>query len=95
MKPMSPLQPMRAPERWWPEALGDHPHSSGGQNDVRYVYFADKKRLVVDAGDGKNRVYDTGDHDITGVQQHQDGSSKKLTFTSQHGEMDLEKLSRA
>ncbi|MEO6003252.1 MAG: hypothetical protein ABIZ04_10275 [Opitutus sp.] len=94
MKPMSPMKPMQAPERWWPEALGESPDSAGGQNEARYAFFGDKKRLAVDVGDGSVRVYDTGDHRISGVQQHQAGGSKKLTFTSQHGEMDLEKLPR-
>ena len=94
MKPMAPMKPMIAPERWWPEGLGENPNSAGGQNETRYAFFGDRKRLAVDVGDGNAQVYDTADHRITGVQQHQDGGGRKLTFTSQHGEVDLEKLKR-
>ena len=89
---MAPMKPMSAPERWWPEELGESPNSAGGQNDTRYAFFADRKRLAVDVGDGNVKVYDTGDHRISGVQQHQSGSTRKVTFTSQHGEVDLAKL---
>ena len=92
MAPMKPMQPMQAPERWWPEALGQQPNSAGGQNQTRYAFFADKQRLAVDSGDGKVLVYDTADHRISGVQQAQSGNGRKLTFTSQHGELDLATL---
>jgi hypothetical protein len=92
MKPMAPMKPMQAPERWWPENLGEQPSSAGGQNQTRYAFFADKRRLAVDTGDGKVSLYDTADHQISGVQQSQSGSGGKLTFTSQHGEMDLATL---
>jgi hypothetical protein len=94
MKPMAPMAPMRAPERWWPEGLGDNPNSAGGQNRARYAFFGDKKRLAVDLGDGDVEVYDTGEHRISGVQQHQSGNGKKVTFTSQSGEVDLDSLNR-
>ncbi len=92
MKGMKPMAPMKPPERWWPEELGEHPNSAGGQNEARYAFFADSRRLAVDAGDGKVQVYDTGDHRISGVQQHQGGGGRKVTFTSQHGEVDLASL---
>jgi hypothetical protein len=91
MRPMAPMKPMQAPKRWWPETLGDQPSSAGGQNDTRYAFFADKQRLAVDEGDGNVKLYDTGDHRISGVQQSQGGGGK-LTFTSQHGEVDLATL---
>ncbi|MEO6569020.1 MAG: hypothetical protein ABIO94_09690 [Opitutaceae bacterium] len=50
------------------------------------------QRLAVDRGDGKALLFDTGDHRISGVQQHQDGGGRKVTFTSQHGKVDLETL---
>jgi len=92
MKPMKPMEPMKAPERWWPEDLGEDPNSAGGQNETRYAFFGNQRRLAVDTGDGKVRVYDTSDHRISGVQQHQSGSGRKTTFTSQHGEVDLATL---
>jgi len=92
MKPMEPMKPMQPPQRWWPEDLGENPNSSGGQNETRYAIFGDKHRLAVDTGDGKIQVYDTGDHRISGVQQQQSGGGKKVTFNSQHGEVDLAAL---
>jgi len=93
MKPMEPMKPMKAPERWWPETLGEQPSSAGGQNETRYAFFSDKQRLAVDTGDGNVKLCDTGDHHISGVQQGQGGG--KLTFTSQHGEIDLATLEPA
>ena len=95
MSPMKPMEPMKAPERWWPEELGENPNSAGGQNETRYAFFGDQQRLAVDTGDGKVQVYDTGDHRISGVQQHQSGGGRKVTFTSQHGEVDLATLKPA
>ncbi len=95
MKPMAPMKPMSPPKRWWPENLGDSPNSSGGQNEARYAFFGDKKRLAVDLGDGKIKVYDTGDHSISGVQQQQGGGKRGVVFTSQHGAVALDKLKPA
>jgi hypothetical protein len=61
MSPMKPMAPMKAPEQWWPEELGEHPNSAGGQNETRYAFFGDHKRLAVDTGDGKVQLYDTGE----------------------------------
>jgi hypothetical protein len=98
MKPMSgmkPMEPMEAPVRWWPEELGAEPHSAGGQNEVRYAFFGDQQRLAVDTGDGKVQVYETEDHRISGVQQHESSSGRKVMFTSQKGEVDLATLKPA
>jgi hypothetical protein len=95
MKPMAPMKPMSPPKQWWPAALGDSPNSSGGQNEARYAFFGDKKRLAVDLGDGKIKVYDTGDHIISGVQQQQGGGKRDLVFTSQHGVVALDELKPA
>jgi hypothetical protein len=92
MKPMAPMKPMSPPKRWWPADLGDSPNSSGGQNEARYAFFGDKRRLAVDLGDGKVKVYDTGDHQISGVQQQQGGGKRDLAFSSQHGSVALDKL---
>ena len=97
MKPMSgmkPMTPLKAPERWWPDELGEHPDSAGGQNDTRYAFFVEKKRLVLDLGNQHFELYDTADHRISAVQQDQRGGSRKVTFTSQHGQVDLAQLKR-
>lgn len=76
-------------DHWWPAGLGT-PASSGAQNNLRYAYFPDTARLVVDHS-GKIVVYNTLDHRITGVSQQQD-SGQKIQFTSQYGRIDLQKL---
>ena len=68
--------------RWWPAELGA-PTSTGAQNGVRYAYFDASSRLAVEQ-DGRLTLYDTGDHRIHGVAQHQ-GGDRSLVFTSQRG----------
>src|SRR5450432_1363042 len=75
---------------WWPADLG-HPSSSGGQNDGRYAYFPDARRLAISRS-GQITVYDTLDHSIGGVQQQQGGSSGSLSFSSQFGTFGVESL---
>jgi hypothetical protein len=94
MKPMAPMAPLDAARRWWPEGLGENPSAAGGQNETRYAFFGAKRRLALDLGDGHVQVYDTGDHRISGVQQHQSGGGRKVTFTSQSGPVDLDALPR-
>lgn len=74
---------------WWGADLG-RPASSGSQNGMRYAYFPQSRRLAVDAGSGVT-VYDTLDHQIGGVSQQQSGSGT-LSFTSQHGPVQLSSL---
>ncbi|PRY68255.1 hypothetical protein [Halomonas ventosae] len=74
---------------WWPAGLGT-PNATGEQNGLRYAYFAQARRLVVQSED-VIRVHDTLDHRIGGIAQQQ-GSRSRLTLTSQHGEIDLATL---
>ncbi len=74
---------------WWPDGLGQ-PASSGSQNDARYAFFPDSRRLAIETG-GRVTLYDTGDHQIGGVSQQQ-GSSRSLSFTSQYGPVRLDDL---
>ncbi|HEV7578781.1 MAG TPA: SHOCT domain-containing protein [Caldimonas sp.] len=74
---------------WWPEGLGS-PASAGAQNDVRYAWFAAPRRLAIER-DGQVTLYDTLDHRIGGVAQQQSATST-LTFTSQHGDVDVDRL---
>jgi hypothetical protein len=84
-----PEPPGRAAGQWWPAELGS-PNGSGGQNQVRYVYFNAARRLAVDLN-GHVTVYDTLDHQIGGVSQQQGGGSS-LTFTSQYGTVGVSSL---
>lgn len=92
MSPMKPMEPIKPVKRWWPEDLGDHPNSAGGQNALRYAFFGDRQRLILDKGDGVMRTYDTGHHRVSGVQQQQQGDRQKVVFTSQEGQLDLATL---
>ena len=75
---------------WWPGDLGS-PSSSGGQNDSRYAYFPQARRLAVQQG-GQVTVYDTLDHSIGGVQQQQGGPYGSQSFTSQFGTFTVDSL---
>ena len=75
---------------WWPSEFGQ-PSSSGGQNDFRYAYFPNARRLAVQAA-GQLRIYDTQDHQIGGVSQQQSGSGSSFTFSSQYGQFAAESL---
>jgi len=66
----------------------------GSQNDSHYTYYADENRLVI-YHEGKNTSYDTTGYPLTGVQQSQNNSSKRLSFTYPGGTvsvMDLKKI---
>lgn len=89
MKPMEPMKPMAGGDKWWPENLGQ-PSTSGSQNGMRYAFFPDKQRLLIEQ-DGKLATYDSGDHRISGVSQ-QDGQGRSLAFTSQNGSVELDDL---
>lgn len=89
MKPMEPMKPMAGGEKWWPENLGQ-PSTSGSQNGMRYAFFLDKQRLLIEQ-DGKLATYDSGDHRISGVSQ-QGGQGRSLAFTSQNGSVELDDL---
>jgi len=67
---------------WWPAELGS-PNSTGAQNDLRYAWFQGTQRLAIQQG-GRLRVYDTGNHLISGFGQQQ-GNDQSITFVSQFG----------
>ena len=67
---------------WWPGNLGS-PSSSGSQNNIRYAFFPQAQRLVVER-DGDVTVFNTLNHNINGVSQQQGGNTS-LTFSSQFG----------
>lgn len=76
---------------WWPTELG-RPATSGAQNATRYAYFPETRRLAVETN-GTLALYDTAEHDITGVSQQQ-GGGHRLRFTGRNGSVDLEALKR-
>jgi hypothetical protein len=74
---------------WWPGELG-WPNSTGAQNNVRYAYFAQSRRLAIEVN-GTVTVYDTLDHQIGGFSQQQ-SQGGSVAFSSQHGPVDLGSL---
>lgn len=74
---------------WWGADLR-WPTSTGAQNGVRYAYFAQARRLVIDLG-GRVTIYDTLDHQIGGFSQQQSHGGS-LTFSSQYGLVDVASL---
>lgn len=74
---------------WWPGGLG-HAASVGSQNNLRYAFFPQTRRLAIDLG-GHVKIYDTADHRIGGFSQQQ-GGGQSLSFNSQHGLVELSSL---
>lgn len=91
MKPMEPMKPMSGGEKWWPEDLGQ-PSASGSQNGMRYAFFPDERRLLIQQ-DGTTTTYDSGDHRISGVSQG-GGQGQSPAFTSQNGSVELDELKK-
>jgi len=81
---------MKPQPQWWPDGLGE-PSATGSQNDLRYAYFSESRRLAVQRG-GTTTLYDTGDHRIGGVSQRQQNDDGGATFTSQNGDVRLDEL---
>ncbi|MGU3501985.1 SHOCT domain-containing protein [Mycobacterium sp. C31M] len=90
--PAATSQPISgfATASWWPAELGT-PSSTGAQNDTRYAIFPGSRRLVIQIG-GTTRIFDTGEHNIGGVQQQQGGAAGTVGFTSQFGTFSITTL---
>jgi hypothetical protein len=69
------------PDIWWGEDFGQL-SASGSQNNIRYAYFANARRLAIKTDEGLT-IYDTGDHEIHGVSQQQSWYTS-LSFVTQH-----------
>lgn len=76
-------------DNWWPKELGS-PSATGAQNNVRYAYFANSRRLAVKTG-GDVFVYDTRENKIGGFSQQQ-GMGSSIIFSSQYGTVNLASL---
>jgi hypothetical protein len=72
----------KSPDIWWGLDFGPL-SASGSQNNIRYAYFANARRLAIKTEDGLT-IYDTGDHEVRGVSQQQSRLSS-LSFITQHG----------
>jgi hypothetical protein len=87
--PMKPMQPIQTADPWWPHELGD-PSTSGSADDVRYAYFPEKRRLIIERS-GKRTIFDTAEHQFRGVLQSSSAAGA-LSFLSQHGRVDVDSL---
>jgi hypothetical protein len=76
---MEPMEPMSGGKRWWPDDLGQ-PSTSGSQNGLRYAFFPEKQRLLVER-EGTLTTYDSGIHRIGGVSQ-QASHTQLVAFNS-------------
>ncbi|MBL8446047.1 MAG: SHOCT domain-containing protein [Zoogloeaceae bacterium] len=76
-------------DQWYPAELG-MPSSTGAQNNLRYAYFPNARRLAIDSG-GDVWVYDTLDYQIGGFSQQQ-GSGASITLSCQYGTVLLSSL---
>jgi hypothetical protein len=65
--------------------------TAGSEDDLRYAYFADRRRLAVSRR-GQVTIYDTADNEITGVSQHRNGGEGDLSFSSPDGDIPLGSL---
>lgn len=65
--------------------------ASGAQNDLKYAYYPEARRLVIEDAQGL-QVYDTGTHQIQGVSQ-QSGQGVPR-FQTAHGAVELTQLRR-
>jgi len=74
---------------WWGDELS-WPNSTGSQNNVRYAYFAQARRLAIDLN-GTVTIYDTLDNNIGGFGQQQSYGGS-FTFSSQYGIVDVASL---
>ncbi len=80
---------MPAGESWWPALFG-HPAATGDQHGIRYAYFPDRDRLLVQQG-ARITSYDTPGRRITGFAQEQSTASH-ICFTSERGPFELGEL---
>jgi membrane protein len=79
------------PASWWPSQLGI-PASVGAQNNMRYAFFPDTRRLALEEN-GTLAVYDTGEHRLTGFSQQQ-GALGSVAFSTAAGPVPLSKFQR-
>jgi hypothetical protein len=88
MRPLKPLSGMSA-RRWWPNEMGEAA-SSGSSGGLRYAYFAQACRLLIEQQD-QLTLYDMGEHHFRGVLQTH-GADGALSFMSARGRIALGSL---
>ena len=81
--------PPPAGESWWPADFGQ-PAATGDQHGIRYAYFPDRDRLLVQQG-ARVTSYDTTGQRITGFAQQQ-STDTHICFTTERGPLRLEDM---
>lgn len=76
------MSPMNQSKWWAPDY--NNPTFSGGQNNIRYVYFAQHNRLMIQR-DGQESIYDTSPYTLSGVSQQQMNNKTHLVFHTKDG----------
>jgi hypothetical protein len=60
MSPMKPMEPMKAPVRWWPEELGEQPNSAGTHALLlamgKYITYRKEKGELESCADGSDFI---------------------------------------
>jgi hypothetical protein len=77
---------------WWPAELGT-PSSTGAQNDIRFAYFRDRERLVIE-DKGTLSIYDTHGLAIHGIGQQQGSGQGEIVLSTSGGPVRLSELPR-
>jgi hypothetical protein len=67
---------------WWPPNLR-RPSKSGAHGTLKFAFFADKRRLLVESGE-LLLLFDCGEHQIREVEERF-GQESGIVFTSQNG----------
>lgn len=86
------IAPFNSPTNWWPSELG-HPSSTGGQNQLSYAYFPEKRLVAVREGEIIS-IFDTTGHEVSGFSQQQQNNLQGLHLSSNHGLIPILSLPR-
>jgi hypothetical protein len=91
MKPLQWMKPrdLVKTETWWPTEFGT-PSTSGSAPDLRYAYFPERRRLVIERA-GKLTAFDIAKYQFRGVLQVSPRDST-LSFLTQHGRIEVASL---
>jgi hypothetical protein len=79
----SGLAELMSDNRSWPPPNLRRPSTSGAHGTLRFAFFADKRRLLVESGETL-LLFDCGAHQICEVEELI-GQEPALAFTSQSG----------
>ena len=77
--------------KWWPEHLGDSPDLLGNAGTLRYAYFAEQNRLVIQQN-LRNRLFNTTGYSISSVSAGRTAGFFNLQFTSNNRDFPITEL---